>query len=301
MISRPHTQLALFALVAAGLCVWALGVTALLILVAALLIATAAVLGLQLTLMSAVNRNDPCPRPSRAEWFKAWWLEWLDSVRLFGIWQPFLADVEKDYLPLPPRDGPGVVLVHGYLCNRGLWRRWMSRLRAREIPFVAVDLTPLFASIESYAAAIADAVERVRKSSGSDVVVVAHSMGGLAIRNCLRQRPDLPVRTVVTIGTPHQGTWLARWGQGINARQMRPAGERLSQLGEPERTPFVCFWSNCDNIVFPASSATLAHADNRFVSGIPHLRLVDDARVVAAVDQLLSSAGDDPARVLSPR
>lgn len=51
----------------------------------------------------------------------------------------------------------------------------------------------------------------------------------------------------------------------------------LSALGAAEagsrRKSFTCWYSNCDNIVFPASTATLAGADNRFVPGVSHVAM----------------------------
>jgi triacylglycerol lipase len=38
---------------------------------------------------------------------------------------------------------------------------------------------------------------------------------------------------------------------------------------------FTCFYSHCDNIVFPPSSATLPGADNRHITGTAHVHLAD--------------------------
>jgi hypothetical protein len=37
--------------------------------------------------------------------------------------------------------------------------------------------------------------------------------------------------------------------------------------------PTTCWYSNCDNIVFPAETATLPAARNRFVAGEAHVAL----------------------------
>lgn len=37
---------------------------------------------------------------------------------------------------------------------------------------------------------------------------------------------------------------------------------------------FTCFYSNCDNIVFPPATATLAGADNRHLPGVAHVHMV---------------------------
>jgi len=35
-----------------------------------------------------------------------------------------------------------------------------------------------------------------------------------------------------------------------------------------------CFYSHCDNIVFPASTASVAGADNRHLPGVAHVHMV---------------------------
>ena len=64
---------------------------------------------------------------------------------LFGWRQPFRHAACPDWLPAPPAGGApgrGVVLVHGFMCNRGIWNPWMRRLRARGHAHVAVTLEP---------------------------------------------------------------------------------------------------------------------------------------------------------------
>jgi len=71
--------------------------------------------------------------------------------------------------------------------------------------------------------------------------------------------------------------WMA------NADQMRFENAWLIELARQEhrsrRSRFVCFYSDCDNIVFPAASATLPDADNRHVAGVSHLTLAIDKAV----------------------
>jgi hypothetical protein len=50
---------------------------------------------------------------------------------------------------------------------------------------------------------------------------------------------------------------------------------------------WVCFYSNADNIVFPACHAMLEGADNRFVPGLAHVQMVHAPAVMAAVLALL--------------
>ena len=179
-------------------------------------------------------------------------------------------------LPESAHGRRGVVFVHGFMCNRGFWNPWLSRLRAGGVPFVAVNLEPVLGSIERYADTIETAVRQVTQVTGVAPVIVAHSMGGLAVRAWLcGVDADDRVHSVITIGTPHRGTWLAAMGLAHNAREMRYGCDWVETLGHREaqarRVLFTCFYSHCDNIACPASTGTLPGADNRHVEGMAHV------------------------------
>jgi triacylglycerol lipase len=46
---------------------------------------------------------------------------------------------------------------------------------------------------------------------------------------------------------------------------------------------FTCFYSHCDNIVMPASSAALAGAVNRHLEGEPHVAMAFAPQVLGEV------------------
>ncbi|MCG3189111.1 MAG: hypothetical protein LKCHEGNO_01364 [Burkholderiaceae bacterium] len=217
------------------------------------------------------------PKPSLVALCRAWAGEVVTGVRVFGWRQPFRSRLFEDYLPAGSRRR-GVLLLHGFVCNRGLWNPWMRRLRLAGAPFVAIDLEPAFGSIDQYVASIDAAVSRLEKATSLPPIIVAHSMGGLAARAWLRQSRDQSrVHSVVTIGTPHAGTWLARFALTPNGRQMREGNVWLRELhrGETASTHslFTCYFGHCDNIVFPAGNAVLGGATNLHVPGIAHLQL----------------------------
>lgn len=249
-------------------------------------------LGLPFALMHRVNRGDPAPRARAAQVLRAWWAEARLAAVVFGWRQPFRATAVRDWLPGPAQDGAvaprGVVLVHGYLCNRGFWNPWMAVLRGRGHAFAAVTLEPAFGSIDAYVAGIDAAVRRVAAATGRAPVMLCHSMGGLAARAWLRAAPDADARVhrVLTLGTPHGGTWIARWSRTPNGRQMRLGSDWLRRLAAeepPQRAArFTCWYSNCDNIVFPAGAARLAGADNRFIAGVAHVEMAFTPGVVQA-------------------
>jgi len=269
-----------------------------------ILLGYALFLAFEFIAMAFVHGDDPAPRASAADLLRAWWGEVCTAPRVFAWRQPFRSHTEPDHLPPEARGRRGVLLVHGFFCNRGLWNPWMHELRVRGVPFVAVDLEPVFGGIDDYAPLIDAGVARLETATGLPPLVVAHSMGGLAARHW-RNGPTHAQRVhhLVTIGTPHHGTWLARFGRTPNGRQMRRdhpwlAGLREREAASPWDERTTCFYSHCDNIVFPASTATLPGADNRHLPGTAHVHLVEHPAVFADVCRRLDA--DRAAGAVSP-
>lgn len=245
-----------------------------------------AFLAVEFLALRLISRGDSAPRPGWAELARAWLRETMVAPLVFCWWQPFRWRNLPDRLDAasfqPGRRG--VVLIHGFVCNRGFWTPWLKALGAGGYPFIAVNLEPVFGSIDDYVPIIEQAVRRVTEVTGMPPVLVCHSMGGLAARAWLRESADARIHHVVTIGSPHQGTWLARFSGMTNGRQMRKHSEWLRQLRESEgknrNARFTCWYSNCDNIAFPTSTATLSGADNRLVRGAAHVDLGFHHRVM---------------------
>jgi predicted alpha/beta hydrolase family esterase len=242
------------------------------------------------------NQRDPAGAPAPGRTVMAWWRELAHAVRVFGLWQPFLSRAPADQLPPDAWGRSGVLLVHGFVCNRGLWRRWLHRLARRGTPFVAVDLEPVFGRIEDYAARIGEGVRELEVATGRPPIVVAHSMGGLATRHWWASHSTTRIRHLITIGSPHRGTRLARLAYAPNARQMREGAdwtaELLARQPEAQHARTTCFYAHADNIVFPASSATLPGADNRHLGAVGHICMVERPE---PYDALLALLDEDAA------
>ena len=253
-------------------------------------------LGLQFVLMRRINRRDATPAAGRWALLRAWWLEALTCTWVFGWLQPFAHRQQPDWLPPTPTGQRGVVLVHGFLCNRGVWLPWLPELRARGHAYVALTLEPAFGSVDDYAAAIDAAMRQVQAATGLPPVLVGHSMGGLAARAWLRtlaQPPAQRVHRILTLGTPHHGTWPARFSHTTNGMQMRLDSPWLQALaaseGAAQRALFSCWYSDCDNIVYPTRSATLDGADNHLLHGLGHVHMLYAPQVRAACWQALQT------------
>jgi pimeloyl-ACP methyl ester carboxylesterase len=266
----------------------------------------ALVLALEFVVSARVSRADVLPPAKVAAWIGAWWREVLTTPQVFCWRQPFRwrALPDTDHVPDGVRSERAVVFVHGFLCNRGFWLPWMRELRTLGIPYTSVNLEPVFGSITDYISTLDGAIDRAERLTGLPPMLVCHSMGGLAVRAWLAQahRTGRRVHQVITIGTPHHGTWLGRFGVGTNSDQMRPNSEWLTALAADEANNkaapyerFVCWYSNADNIVFPPSTAMLPGADNRHVPGVAHVALAFHPRVMTESLSILASAAGSPA------
>ena len=194
--------------------------------------------------------------------------------------------------------GTPILLVHGIVDNhsvftvlrRGLRRRGFGRVTSVNYGWVGED-------VRSLAARLAQQVEALCDESGYERIhIVGHSMGGLVARYYVqRLGGDARVHTLVTMGTPHQGTV---WAHGVPhrlIRQLRPGSDLITELAEPApgcRTRFLCFWSDLDQVIVPQRNARPVHPDLRvhsvLVRGVGHLSLPIHGGVVHQISVTLA-------------
>lgn len=273
--------------------------------VVALMLVPAWSVTFQFLCMRAAQRGEDAAIPAvgTRALLRAWHAEVALACRIFGWRQPFRHRVVADTVPeqaLEPVARTGVVLVHGYLCNRAFWQPWQRLLAAHGVPCMAVTLEPVWGSIDDCAPGLDAAVRRMAAATGRPPVLIGHSMGGLVIRAWLRSRGAVVcagrdeaqaaeglqslVAHVITIGTPHQGTALAEMSRSANGRQMRQRSDWLLELArhEPQALAarMTCWYSNCDNLVFPARAACYPGADNRLVLDLAHVQMAFEPRLM---------------------
>ncbi len=191
-------------------------------------------------------------------------------------------------------DAPPVLLIHGMLCNGGIWRPLVGVLqRAGFEHIVAIDLHPMFADIEAHAEQVIEQLRALQRNSGGRrVVIVAHSMGGLIARAALRSAGLAVIERIVTLGTPHHGTAIACALPFVPTRQMCPDNAWLRQLNAEQEGRFdvsmTCLYSPEDTLVCPPSSAILSGARIVRVERCGHFGLVVSQRALTRLrDELL--------------
>ena len=204
-----------------------------------------------------------------------------------------------------PRPAPAaapVLLLHGVLCNSGVWYGFRKHLAARGIaPVYTLSYGPPLASIEVFAAQLARKIDYICRATGaSRVAIVGHSMGGLVARAYLRRYGAESVSSLITFGAPHHGSVHAFLFPGACLGQLRPGNEWLEELNRAEDVeppiPTISIWSWHDSMVAPQTSGRLRGARNIELIGVGHNALLNDERVRTVVVDELARIAEDSTR-----
>ncbi len=176
-----------------------------------------------------------------------------------------------------PTDGRVVLLQHGYVNNGAVWFFTARALEARGYRVFTIDQPP-FACIDTMGDLLAERVDEVlRITHAKQLTLVAHSMGGLICRAYLRRHGGASgdkIDQLITMGSPHQGTFHARLARGANGMQMRSGNGWLTSLGETlVGIPFTSIYSIHDTIIAPQDSSVVVGADNVQLSAVGHVSM----------------------------
>jgi triacylglycerol lipase len=189
---------------------------------------------------------------------------------------------------------PATLLVPGWSdTSRALGdaRSFLLREGWPESHVSCVSFADRFGSNVQHAAELRQAVAGLSALSGEErVAVVAHSMGGLALRMYLRANASHQVHTAVFVGTPHRGTWLAWLAWGAGGREMRPGSRLLAELQDrppPPDVRAVCIRTPVDTRVLPGSSAFLEGADCRMIRAPGHTRMLRHRKTLELIRDVL--------------
>jgi pimeloyl-ACP methyl ester carboxylesterase len=202
------------------------------------------------------------------------------QLPLFGL--TMLVPQRRALTPLADDGHPPVLFVHG-LGGRGgnffpmrLYFRSRGRRRTYALSFDERQ------GLDGWAHTLTAGIDEVMRNNGlaadAQVDLVAHSMGGLVARIALDDPAVAArVRTLVTIGTPHDGTHIARFGGTALALALRPDSPQLERLRgqlpwghDRPRPRLISLWSPSDIMLIPTACARVEGAENREIPGYTH-------------------------------
>ena len=191
----------------------------------------------------------------------------IETYPFLGTWFDPQAFTDKQRQHIP------ILLVHGYGHNSSIWHLFRNRF-LRKDPYrliFTIDLGPIHrCSIEDYAVQLSRKIEEIRTLTGSsEVHLVGHSMGGVvsAYYLCeLSESQGIQVRSLVTLGSPLQGTKIASLGIGPCAKGMRLNSPLMQGTADKKKlverldekrltTQIFHIGTNVDGIIIPMTSS----------------------------------------------
>jgi triacylglycerol esterase/lipase EstA (alpha/beta hydrolase family) len=250
----------------------------------------------------------------------------LTPWRTYGALRDQLGSVRNVYLAgdnVRRRDDMGrqqelVLLIHGFFQTRNIWEMMEDRLRHDGYGVMSFNLGGLMWRFNTHpvdrsAALVASKVESLARRHGFDRLhIVGHSKGGLIARRYVQHYGGhRRVRSVITLGTPHHGTYTAMLGVALmgfgalrtSAHELLPRSSVISALGRdsfPSNVPLTSIYSRQD-LVCPYWASILrprageeALLRNVEVTGIGHSQLVWDPGVYRIIRERLDEASGGP-------
>jgi triacylglycerol lipase len=219
-------------------------------------------------------------------WRELFWI----STQAYSLFIP-----RREQVVDKPADGrTPVVLVHGLGGNRGAWTPLKVFLRVhghrRMYSFGYEGGT-----IEAHAERLVEFVKAVIEETGEpEIDLIGHSLGGLVSRYAI-QRLGLAkkVRTLVTMATPHLGTFAAQYANTPLTLPLRPDSPILTDLNSQDMTKlsvkFVTIGSDTDIYVIPHENMMHPAARNVFVPSIAHSQHLASPAVFREVVKALTT------------
>jgi len=193
--------------------------------------------------------------------------------------------------PAPAPAHLPVLLLHGVLCNAGVWSHFARLLDARGVrPVYTISYGPPLASIDFFADQLARKIDGILSSTGaSSIVVVAHSMGGLVALAYCRRYGAKKIRRLISLATPYHGSIHATCFPGVCLTELRPRSDWLQRLHRRSfpMPPISSIWSWHDSMVAPQTSCKLKGAQNIALTGVGHNAILADRGAVSRAVALI--------------
>ncbi len=190
--------------------------------------------------------------------------------------------------PRAPKEVTQTLIIDGIWGSHRRWERLRGRIEKEVGPCVIwrYDNSGRV-SIEGLASALTSELNRIDRP----VNLIGYSMGGLVIREALRQKPDSRVQRVALLNSPNHGSAAAYLMPLSACREMRPGSPFLRQLNAaPWNYPTLVTWCPYDLMVFPGSSGRWEKASILLRSDVPlHLWPVFSVEIHRSITAFLSA------------
>ncbi len=187
-----------------------------------------------------------------------------------------------------------VLLVHGINDTGAVFHRMAPYLTQRGWSVYDLDLMPSNGdlSLDQLGQQVASSIATTFAPE-QPFDLVGFSMGGIVSRYYVQCLGGINrVQRLITIASPHHGTWIAYLSERLGCVQMRPDSAFLQQLNQEavmlERLNFTSIWTPFDLMIVPANSSQMQVGQNVQVPVLTHAGMITDAMSLEVVVEALS-------------
>ncbi|MBD2020940.1 triacylglycerol lipase [Leptolyngbya sp. FACHB-36] len=202
------------------------------------------------------------------------------------------ASVLTPHTPLSSRNP--VVMVHGIWDTGKIFLPMSLYLSRLGWTVYDLDLTPNNGDgrLEYLAEQVAEFIDRTF-APDAPIDLVGFSMGGLVSRYYVQRLGGIDhVQRLITLSSPHNGTWVAYGSFRSGCLQMRPNSAFLQDLNQDvamlDRLNFTSIWTPFDAMIVPANSSQLPVGREMRVWVPAHHYMISDAQSLKAVTTALT-------------
>lgn len=186
-----------------------------------------------------------------------------------------------------------VVLVHGFMETGSNFRMLRQHLENQGFECLVPQMRPCDGrrGLEDLATGLKSEIDDAF-GTGQPISIVAFSMGGLVSRHYLQHLGGAGrCKSLITISSPHQGTWAAWIYPGKGAAQMRPGSDFLATLAYSESRlgdmPIASYRTPMDLIILPADSSVWRRAENLEYKVPLHPMMLNSKLVIEDIERRL--------------
>ncbi|PSB20121.1 lipase [Phormidesmis priestleyi ULC007] len=198
-----------------------------------------------------------------------------------------------------------ILLIHGLDGSRCAFRRMLPDLMESGWKVYSLDLVPNDggAKLEYLAEQVADYIAQTFAPRQA-IDIVGYSMGGIVGQYYIQNLGGIDrVQRLITLSTPHAGSWCAYLRNNAGCQQLRPNSAFLKQLNQRsemlKHLNFTAIWSPFDVLTMPISRSQWVVDRSVQINVLRHKRIPSDSRIFQAVMDALLEPHQDKSQALT--
>ncbi|AFY45898.1 triacylglycerol lipase [Nostoc sp. PCC 7107] len=187
-----------------------------------------------------------------------------------------------------------VLLIHGISDTEAVFRKMRNYLQDKGWSVYALNLVPNNGDVglDILAQQVADYIAATFAPEQT-LDIVGFSMGGIVSRYYVQRLGGIErVQRLITISSPHHGTYVAYGSWRPGCEQMRTHSNFLKDLNSDavmlKQLNFTSIWTPYDLMIVPAKSSQMPIGTEVIIPAASHPWMLTDSRSLAAVATALA-------------